>query len=137
MSYNRSGLFSLRGESQEMNNTRFMSDPLNIGKPRAHLDLWKHFFSIRVVDQWNSLPSSIKSGTFVNSFKNAYETYLKGKKLKYPQKKLKNRSKKPEKNIKIKACKKITKNEKMKKHKQLQFICEYMLNIAAAAANQH
>lgn len=36
---NHSGLFSLSGESQQMNNTRFMSDPLNIGKPRAHLDL--------------------------------------------------------------------------------------------------
>ena len=60
-----------------MNFTRFMRDPLNIGKPRAHLDIRKHFFSIRVVDQWNSLPSSIKSANSVNSFKNAYATDLK------------------------------------------------------------
>ena len=40
----------------------------------------------------------------------------------------------------LKECKKKHKKKKKikkKKNKHLQFICEYMLNIAAAAANQH
>lgn len=65
--------FSLAGEHAQRE-TRQSSDPLNLVKPRARLDIRQNFFSIRVVDKWNSLPSQIKSAKSINAFKNAYDS---------------------------------------------------------------
>lgn len=40
--------------------TRMTSDPINLCKPRANLEIRKNFFSIRVVDEWNKLPTELK-----------------------------------------------------------------------------
>ena len=53
--------------------TRIASDPMNIRKPQFNLEIRKNFFSIRVIDKWNSLPDSIKKATSLNQFKNLYD----------------------------------------------------------------
>ena len=32
---------------------------LKVYKPQVHLDIRKHFFSVRIVDVWNGLPSAL------------------------------------------------------------------------------
>ena len=39
-------------------------------KQRSNLEIKKHFFSDRVVDKWNSMPSEIKNARDVKKFKN-------------------------------------------------------------------
>jgi hypothetical protein len=48
--------------------TRQAADPLNVKIPAARLDLRKNFFSVRVCDKWNSLPSEIKNSENVKIF---------------------------------------------------------------------
>ena len=57
--------------------TRGTSDPLNIVRSVHNLDLRQHFFSSRVVEHWNSLPSATKSAVSVSSFKELVIPYLK------------------------------------------------------------
>jgi hypothetical protein len=51
--------------------TRQTNDPLNIIRPNPRNDIRRSFFSIRVVDTWNALPSEIKQPKSVNMFKNS------------------------------------------------------------------
>lgn len=51
---------------------------LNLAKPvqtARTLDLRKYFFSHRVVDPWNDLPTEVKCAASVNNFKNLYDNY--------------------------------------------------------------
>ncbi len=41
--------------------TRQAADPLNVKIPAARLDLRKNFFSVRVCEKWNNLPSDINA----------------------------------------------------------------------------
>jgi hypothetical protein len=41
-------------------------------QPAIQLEIRRNFFSSRVVDAWNMVPSGIKSAKTVNSFKMAY-----------------------------------------------------------------
>jgi hypothetical protein len=50
---------------------------MNLVKPQAKHDFRKYSFSHRVVDPWNNLPSTVKSATNVNNFKNLYDTFMK------------------------------------------------------------
>ena len=59
------------------NNTRLNSFHLNLTKKTAKTTLRQHFFSNRIIDQWNGLPNSMKDASSVISFKNMYDkTYL-------------------------------------------------------------
>ena len=49
----------------------------NFVKHKAKSDLRQQFFSNRVVDSWNSLPSAVKNAKDVNNFKNLYDSYTK------------------------------------------------------------
>jgi len=42
---------------------------MNIYELRSQLDVRKYFFSIRVIDEWNSLPGSVIYSNTVNTFK--------------------------------------------------------------------
>ena len=45
-------------------------------KKFCRLELRKHFFTNRIVDQWNRLPSEIVRAKTLNSFKNRLDSYL-------------------------------------------------------------
>ena len=49
--------------------TRHTQDELNIRKKFPRLEIRKHFFSNRIVDEWNSLPSEVKLSKNVAVFK--------------------------------------------------------------------
>ena len=61
--------FTLMGDSDN-NITRQQSNPLNIRGKRATLDVYKNFFSNRVVDHWNSLPDTLKMKGPLSNFGN-------------------------------------------------------------------
>jgi len=46
---------------------------MKLSKKRSRLDIRKHFFSQRIINQWNSLPANVVNAKTVNSFKNAYD----------------------------------------------------------------
>jgi hypothetical protein len=50
--------------------TRSGAGPLNM-----RLDVRQNFFSQRVVEEWNKIPSSIKMASSVKSFKNRYKKH--------------------------------------------------------------
>ena len=52
-------------------------DNKNIVKKQAKSDLRRNFFSYRVVDNWNNLPSTVRNAETVNSFKNKYDAWIK------------------------------------------------------------
>ncbi len=47
---------------------------LNVRPQACRLDTRRHFFS-RVVESWNSIPSSLKQAETVRAFKNSYRDY--------------------------------------------------------------
>ena len=49
---------------------------LNVQVPKARLDLRRNFFSNRVVNQWNALPSHTQKSPSVNTFKNRFDAQL-------------------------------------------------------------
>ena len=58
--------------------TRISDGVLNLLKPELvkNLDLRRYFFSVRVVDPWNSLPDDVKQAETVNTFKNRYDLHI-------------------------------------------------------------
>jgi hypothetical protein len=52
--------------------TRMAADPLNVKITAARLELRKNFFSVRVCEKWNNLPSEIKNSVNARSFKTSY-----------------------------------------------------------------
>ena len=57
--------------------TRHTRDPDNIKKQQPKTDLRKHFFSNRVIDRWNTLPSEVKRAKNVAIFKGYVEKHIK------------------------------------------------------------
>ena len=56
-----------------MSDRRSRGHTLKLEKPRARLDLRKHFFSNRVIDEWNALPGHTVEATSTNMFKAALQ----------------------------------------------------------------
>ena len=48
-------------------------------KPACRLDARKFFFSYRVVDMWNGLPTELADCDTVNRFKNMLDKYMEGR----------------------------------------------------------
>ena len=44
---------------------------------KTTLNIRKHFFTNRITETWNNLPSHVKDATSVNNFKNRYDEYVK------------------------------------------------------------
>ena len=61
---------------QLANNSRTRGHKLKLIKKRSRLDIRKHFFSQRVVNDWNSLPEIVVEAESVNSFKNKYDKFV-------------------------------------------------------------
>ena len=66
--------FTLRAEVAEREVTR--GHQLTIFKQRRNTALRRKFFSHRVVDDWNRLPSHVIEATTVNCFKGRYDKFL-------------------------------------------------------------
>ena len=58
--------------SQAARVTRTAADPLNVIVKHGRLDTRHNFFSIRVTEDWNRVPSDIKKMRSVEGFKNSY-----------------------------------------------------------------
>ena len=56
-----------------MSDRRSRGHTLKLEKPRARLELRKHFFSNRVIDAWNALPGHMVEATSTNMFKAALQ----------------------------------------------------------------
>jgi hypothetical protein len=55
--------------------TRQAAEPLNVKIPAARLELRKNFFSARVCEKWNNLPSEIKNSVNASSFKASFRRH--------------------------------------------------------------
>lgn len=60
--------------NRNVNNLRGHSQKLNVSRSRT--DIRKHFFSNRVIQQWNTLPDKIITAPNIDSFKEELEPYL-------------------------------------------------------------
>ena len=47
-----------------------------IEKPRFRLDVRKHSYHVRVIDQWNKLPKDIRHSKSINTFKSNVKAFL-------------------------------------------------------------
>jgi hypothetical protein len=63
------------------NNSKTRGNKYKLVKSRSRLDIRKHFFSQRVVNEWNRLPNSIVEADSVNSFKNRYDNFVRGERM--------------------------------------------------------
>ena len=61
---------------QLVNSSKTRGNKYKLVKSRSRLDIRKHFFSQRVVNEWNKLPDSVIEAESVNSFKNKYDSYV-------------------------------------------------------------
>ena len=57
--------------------TRQSSHPLNIVRPHCRNEIRRAFFSVRVVDPWNALPSEVKDARSVLAFKRSVRELIK------------------------------------------------------------
>ena len=55
-----------------------VEEEMNLLKPKARLDVRKNFFSCRVVDPWNCLPTNVQGSVDVDSFKESYDKFIAG-----------------------------------------------------------
>ncbi len=61
--------------SQSARATRSRDCPLNLRPQAARLDARRHFFSNRVVEDWNQIPDHIKNAITVSIFKRDYRSH--------------------------------------------------------------
>jgi hypothetical protein len=54
--------------------TRSAADPLNLRPQASRLEIRRHFFSQRVIEDWNKIPASLKQAQNVKCFKRGYRT---------------------------------------------------------------
>ena len=59
--------------------SRTRGHKFKIVKVRSRLEIRKNFFSVRVVNEWNKLPSLVVEAESVNCFKNRLDKYCIGK----------------------------------------------------------
>ena len=55
--------------NEKLRTTRLNSYHLNLKKQKFRTEIRKNFFTNRVVDEWNKLPTSVKDSKTVNEFK--------------------------------------------------------------------
>jgi len=62
-----------------MSDTGLRGHKLKIYKPQVHLDIRKYFFSIRVIEEWNSLPVVLINCNTVASFNKRIDCYFRNR----------------------------------------------------------
>ena len=63
-------------EDREGRVTRLSVDPLNLKSKRCNTEIRRNFFSNRVVNFWNQIPSSIKNAKTIGAFKRQYSNFM-------------------------------------------------------------
>ena len=58
--------------------TRLVSGYLNVERTQGRTEIRRNFWSVRVVDAWNSLPDTVKASPSVDTFKNSIDNLLAG-----------------------------------------------------------
>ena len=67
--------------SQNSRTTRLQADEFNLTKERCRIDCRKNFFTNRIVEIWNSLPSELKHTTPVKKFRSKLIIWMNEHKL--------------------------------------------------------
>ena len=62
---------------EDIDHHQLRGHDLKLFKQYSRLNIRKHFFSQRVIDAWNALPSSVVDVTSVNSFKRNLDEFWK------------------------------------------------------------
>ena len=70
----RSGLL-IRADERSERVTRGTASRALVKEPRINLDIRRHFFTNRVVNPWNALPSEVRNAKTFDSFKLSYDKY--------------------------------------------------------------
>ena len=70
--------FDLANPRDGAASTRATSGALNVVRKEGRNELRKNFWSVRVCDEWNSLPDLIKMQPTTNCFKNSLDNYRAG-----------------------------------------------------------
>ena len=65
-----------RANEKSNRNTRLTADHLNITKPSANSNMRKNFYSLRIVNDWNKLPTDTKEAPSLEVFKNTVNEIL-------------------------------------------------------------
>ena len=58
--------------------TRALTGRLNVIRNEGRTEIRRNFWSVRVCDQWNSLPDHVKEQETTNGFKNALDNFMFG-----------------------------------------------------------
>ena len=58
--------------------TRSLTGKLNVVRNEGRTEIRRNFWSVRVCDQWNSLPDHVKEQETTNGFKNALDSFMFG-----------------------------------------------------------
>ena len=70
--------FQPASEREGAASTRQTSGALNVMRKEGRTEVRKNFWSVRVCDEWNSLPDLVKNQPTVNTFKNALDNVRAG-----------------------------------------------------------
>lgn len=62
-----------------LSNTGLRGHNFKLYKPQVRLDIRKYFFSVRVIDEWNSLPVAIINCNTIHTFKKKIDYYFKNR----------------------------------------------------------
>ena len=69
--------FSTYGDEATTMTTRLSNHPLNLKRQQiSKTECRKHFFSQRVIDDWNRLPDYVKDSKNISTFKSNYSLYF-------------------------------------------------------------
>ena len=70
-----SSLFTLKHDVA-LRTTRLSADELALADIDAVHEYRRHFFTVRVVRQWNCIPLDVRQSGSINAFKNSYDAFL-------------------------------------------------------------
>ena len=68
------------------NNVKTRGNSLKLSINRAHLNLKKFYFTSRIVNNWNSLPDTVKTAPNINIFTNKLDEFWKDQDIKFKNK---------------------------------------------------
>ena len=69
-----STLFTLASDGAVHNTRQASTDSMNLKRKPWNLELRRHFFSVRVVSDWNSLPAAVQNSPSLDAFKRKYDS---------------------------------------------------------------